>query len=231
YAAGLDCRDYPAAAFPNSILCFLIALIDRNVMARVVAEIDLAGPRDLLLRVEEHLFPLGDPTGSARNSEQHGEHGHWEAHRLINEAGVEVHVGIELALDEVIILEGDAFALQSNFEQGILAHKLEHFISDVLDDAGARIIIFVNAMAESYELHFTGFDALNEFGNFLNRADLHQHAQNFFVRTAVQRAVQGGDRGGGSGVRIDVRAANAADGVGGAVLRVVGLRAEKSVER
>src|SRR5437879_12815327 len=154
--------------------------MDGNVMARVVAEIDVAGPRDLLLRVEAHLFPLGDPPGSARNREQHGEHGHWEAHRLINEAGVEVHVGIELALDEVIILEGDAFALQSNFEQGILAHKLEHFISDVLDDAGARIIIFVNAMTESHELHFTGFDKLNVFGNIMNTATYQQRIHYFY---------------------------------------------------
>src|SRR5260370_30635713 len=49
---------------------FLPALFDGNVMARIVAQVDLARPRNFLLGVEEHLFPLGDPPGSARNREQ-----------------------------------------------------------------------------------------------------------------------------------------------------------------
>src|SRR5712692_816458 len=96
--------------------CFLAALFDRNVMTRVMAEVDLAWPRNFLLVIEEHLFPLGDPPGSARNREQDRKHGHREAHRLINEAGVEIHVGIKLALDEVIVFESDALALESDLE-------------------------------------------------------------------------------------------------------------------
>src|SRR5216683_2270742 len=120
---------------------FLDALIDRNVMARVVAKVDLARARNLLLGVEEHLFPLRDPTGSARNREQDGKHGHWETHRLINEAGVEIHVGVELALHEIFVFEGNTLALESDFEERVLAHELEDFIGDVLDDAGAGIVI------------------------------------------------------------------------------------------
>jgi len=56
---------------------------------------------------------------------------------LIDEAGVEVHVGIELALDEIFVFESDAFALQCDFEKRIFAHEIEDFISDALDDAGA----------------------------------------------------------------------------------------------
>src|SRR5260370_3711591 len=138
----------------------LIPLIDGNVMTRVVPEIDLPRARNFLLGVQEHLFPLRDPAGSARNREQNGKHGHRETHRLIDEAGVEIHVGIELALDEVVVLESDALALQSDFQEGVLAHELEDFVTDVLDDPGARIVILVDAMAESHEPDFTGFDEL-----------------------------------------------------------------------
>src|SRR5260370_27844153 len=86
-------------------------------------------------------------------------------------------------------------------------------------------------MSKSNELYFTGFDALDVVGNLLTRADLHEHAQNFFVGAAVKRAVQGCDCGGGGGVRIDVRTANAADGVGGAVLLVIGMKDKENVER
>src|ERR1700704_202124 len=141
-----NCRGPPARRYSKWIPCFLTALIDRNVMARIVSKVDLAWPGNFLLGVEEHLFPLGDPPGSARNREQDGKHGHGETHRLINEAGVKIDVGIELALHEVFVFEGNALALESDFEQRVLAHELENFISDVLDDAGARIVILVDAM-------------------------------------------------------------------------------------
>src|SRR5467141_5165701 len=114
-------------------------------MARVVSKVDLSWPRNFLLGVEKHLFPLRDPPGGARNREEDGKHGHRESHRLINEAGVEIHVGIELALHEVFVFKSDAFAFESDFEKGVLAHEFEYFVSDVLDDAGARIVILVNA--------------------------------------------------------------------------------------
>src|SRR3981081_4636548 len=199
-------------------------------MACVISEVDLAWPGNFLLGVEEHLFPLGDPPGSARNREQDGKHGHGETHRLINEAGVKIDVGIELALHEVFVFEGNALALESDFEQRVLAHELENFISDVLDDAGARIVILVDAMAESHELDFAGFDALDEVGNFLDRADLHEHVQNFFIGAAMERAVERGDSRRGRGIRIDVRAADAADSVRGAVLLMVGMKDEEYVE-
>jgi hypothetical protein len=55
-------RDFAATGIQNGYRDLLTALIDRRVMTRVVAEIDLARPRDFLLGVEEHLFPLGDPS-------------------------------------------------------------------------------------------------------------------------------------------------------------------------
>src|ERR1700730_1937026 len=57
-----------------------------------------------------------------------------------------------------------------------------------------------------------------------------EHVQRSFVCTAVERAVQRGNSGGGGGIGIDVRAADAADGVGGAILLVVGVQDEENVE-
>jgi hypothetical protein len=59
---------------------FLAALVDRNVMTRVAAKIDLARACNFLFGVEKHLLPLSDPSGSARNREEHWEHGHRKTH-------------------------------------------------------------------------------------------------------------------------------------------------------
>src|SRR5260370_13769942 len=185
YLAKWDCRAYPRKRYTKWILCFLTALIDRNVMTSVMAEVDLAWPRNLLLGVEEHLFPLRDPPGSARNREQYWKHRHREPHRLINEAGVKIDVGLQFALHEVIVFEGNTFALQCDFEERVLAHELEHFIRDVFDDAGSGIVILVHAMAESHEFHFPGLDALNEVGIFLDEANVHDHMKYYFIAAAV----------------------------------------------
>src|SRR5262252_8595761 len=133
-------------------------------MPRVVAKINLPRPRDLLLRIQKHFFPLRNPAGSSRNGEQNRKHSHREAHRLVDQTSVEIHVGIELALDEVFVLQRDALALQRDFEKRILAHQVEYLIGDVLDDARAGIVILVNAMTEAHELYFAGLDPLDKFG-------------------------------------------------------------------
>src|SRR5271165_1947855 len=38
------------------------------------ARVNLARARDLLLRILDHLIPLGQPSGCTRDGEQHGEH-------------------------------------------------------------------------------------------------------------------------------------------------------------
>src|SRR5882672_7182343 len=109
-------------------------------MARIVAQVDLPRAGNFLFGIEEHLLPLRDPTGSARNREQNREHGHGEPHRLVDEAGVEVHVGIELTLHKIFIFEGDALAFESDLEKRVLAHQIEYFVGNTFDDARARIV-------------------------------------------------------------------------------------------
>src|SRR5262245_5648411 len=79
-----------------TMVFILPALLLRDVVAGAGAEVDLPRPRDLLVRIVQHLFPLGDPAGRARNREEHREHVDGEAHRLVDEPGVEVHVRVQL---------------------------------------------------------------------------------------------------------------------------------------
>ena len=93
----------------------------RHVIALRRPGVDLPRPGDLLLGVEQHLFPLRDPAGGPRDGEQHREHLDREPHRLVDQAGVEVDVGVELARDEVVVLQRDPFELERDLEQRVLA--------------------------------------------------------------------------------------------------------------
>ena len=87
---------------------------------------------------------------------------------------------------------------ERDIEQRIAAHDVENFVGDALHDARARIVIFVDAVAEAHQLLFAGFHALDVRRHVVDRADIQQHAQHCFVGAAVQRAIErGGGRGGG----------------------------------
>src|SRR5690349_18979428 len=61
-----------------------------GVVASGGADGDLAWAADLGRRVLDHLPPLRDPAGQPAHREQDGEHPGREAHRLVDDAGVEV---------------------------------------------------------------------------------------------------------------------------------------------
>src|ERR1700690_2180097 len=125
------------------------SVVEWNVTAQIVARIDLARPRDLLFGIEKHFLPLRDPPRSAGNREKHREHGYGETHRLVDQAGVEIDVGIKLPLDEVFVLQSDSFAFQGDIDQWIPAHDVEDLVGHALHYLGARIVILVNAVAEA----------------------------------------------------------------------------------
>src|SRR5438046_533558 len=95
----------------------LTALVEGHVIPPLGSGIDLPRSRDLLIRVENHLFPLRNPARRARNREQHREHRDREAHGLVDQPRVEIDVRIQLPVDEVIILERDAFEFERDVEQ------------------------------------------------------------------------------------------------------------------
>src|SRR5712692_3682933 len=150
-------------------------LLDGNERTLGRAHIDLTGTGDLLLGIQKHLLPLRDPARRARNGEEDGEGGRRHPDRLVDESRVEVHVGIELALDEVVVLQGDPLELQRDIEQRVSSRDLEHLVGDLLDDARARVVVLVDAVAEAHQALFALalLDLLDERGHALLRADLH----------------------------------------------------------
>ena len=115
---------------------------------------------------------------------------------------------------------------------GIPPGDLEDFlVRHLLDDARSRIVVLVDPVAEAHQLAMAFLDALDECGNAVLRSDLVQHVQNLFVSAAMQRS---GERGSGAGdrkVRIGLRAADAAHRVGAAILLMIRVQNEETIQR
>jgi len=57
----------------------------------------------------EHFIPLGNPANSATGGENNREHFAGNADRFHDDAGIEIHVGIEFFLNKVLVFQGDFF--------------------------------------------------------------------------------------------------------------------------
>ena len=68
------------------------------------AGVDLARPSDAVFGGADHFFPMGDPAGQAPEGEHDGEHVGRDAHGGVDDAAVEIDVGVELAGHEVLVL-------------------------------------------------------------------------------------------------------------------------------
>src|SRR5512139_14674 len=117
------------------------ATVQRHEVAPRRTGVELARTADLVRGIGQHLVPLRDPAGGARHREQRGEHAGGDAHRAEDDAGIEVDVGVELALDEVVVLQRDAFELERDLELRIVAQVelVEHLVAGVADDRRARV--------------------------------------------------------------------------------------------
>src|SRR3990170_3503547 len=193
--------------------------------------VDLPRPSDLLLLVHDHLPPLGDPPGHSANGEQDWIQVHRKAHRLIDYARVEVDVGVELALDEVLVFQGDALQLQGDIQQGVPSGHLEDSIGRLLDDLGPGVIVLVDAVPEPHEQAFAAFEPLHVLRDPLLVPDIGEHSQHRSVGAPVQRPVQACRCARRRRERVYLRAPNRPHGVGAAVLLVVSVQNEQNVER
>src|SRR3954468_11095347 len=71
------------------------------------ALVELARAPDLVFRVRDHFLPLGDPAHRACEREDAGEHGDRNAERALHDTGIEIDVGVQLARDEIVVLQRD----------------------------------------------------------------------------------------------------------------------------
>src|ERR1700751_6478995 len=78
------------------------ALGDRHDVPFGGPGIELARAEETRLRVRDHLVPLCGPADRAGHGEDRREHRRRQPQGAEDEAGVEVDIGVELALDEII---------------------------------------------------------------------------------------------------------------------------------
>ena len=134
----------------------MLAAVHGHVVALGGAVVDLSGPPDALGRVGDHLAVLGDPARQAPQGEQGREHLRGEAHRLVDEAGVEVDVRVEAARDEVLVAQRRLLQLHGDLELAVAvvgAQAGQDVVGGLLDDGGARVVVLVDPVAEAHEPH------------------------------------------------------------------------------
>ena len=202
-----------------------------DVVARAVALVDLEGAHDAVVLVVVELVPVREPARRARDGEEHREVICGETHRLVDEAGVEVDVGVELAVNEVLVRQRDALELDGDLDQRLLAEDGENLLGDGADDARTGVVVLVHAVAEAHETARLVLDALDEGGNVGDVADLLEHAHHGLVGAAVAGAVERGDGAGEAGVDVDAGRGEVAHGGRRRVLLVVGVQDEEHVKR
>src|SRR3990172_7805419 len=131
----------------------LITFPHRHERALAMARVKLARASDLLLRIRNHLGPLRDPADGAREGEDRREHADRNAERLVNDARIEIHVGVEFAAHEILVLERYFLERHRQLEQLVVfqTELIENFVAGRLDQPGARIVVLVDSMPEAVE--------------------------------------------------------------------------------
>src|SRR3546814_2025998 len=100
------------------------------------------------------------------------------------DARIEVDVRVEAALDEVVVLERDLLEFDRDFEQRIVdAEFAQYLMRRLMDDAGARIVVLIDAVAEAEQAEriVRILRLLHPIADILLVADLVEHLQHFLV--------------------------------------------------
>src|SRR5438045_7987656 len=109
------------APYSCIVLMFASPLFDRRHRASFRAGKKLPRPADLVFGIGDHFVQLRDPADGSGQRENRGEQRHWNADRLLYDPRIEVDVGIELARDEIIVLERDLLERHRELEQRVVA--------------------------------------------------------------------------------------------------------------
>src|SRR5579885_3434870 len=211
----------------------LATLRHGHVVTPRMTGIELARAPDLLHRVFDHLVPLCDPADRPRDGEEDGEHRDREPHGAQDDAGIEIDIWVELAIDEIAVLERDALQLHREVEKRLVAdaERVEHLVAGFPQHGGARVVVLVDAVAEAHEPRMAVLllDALQKLRNSLLGADLGQHLQDRLVGAAMGGAPERGDAGSYAGEGIGTGRAGDAHRRGGRILLVIGMEDEDAV--
>ena len=197
----------------------------------ILTQVNLPRPGNRLLLIGDHLHPLGQPAHRARNGKHHREHGRGQAHRLVNNTGVEVHVGIQLPLHKILVLQRNPLQLQGNIQHRVPAGHIKHLVRHLLNQPRPRVVVLVYPVAEAHQAELARLHPAHVIGNVGHAANLVQHPQHRFVGSTVQRAIQRRRRRRYRAVRIHPRTPHRTHGIGATVLLVVGMQNEQHIQR
>src|SRR5258708_39430009 len=131
------------------------ALVDRHELPPGGAGVELARAADLVFGVADHLLPLGDPAHRARQREDAGEHRYRDAKCALHDPRIEIHVRVELAFDEIPVLERDFLQREGELEEAVVAQAqlLPHLVTGLAPKLCARIVVLVDAGPAAPEAH------------------------------------------------------------------------------
>jgi len=152
----------------------------------------------------------------------------------LDDTGVEVHVRVELLLDEVIVFQGDLFQRHGQLEEAAVfqAQFGQHVVADLAHQLGPGVEVLVDPVTEAHELEGIALvlGAGDVFAHPGNVADFFQHLQAGFIGATVSRAPQTGDTGRDTGEGIGTGGASQTHRGGGGVLLVIGVEGENHVQ-
>lgn len=86
------------------VLSFEVSVFHSDVVSGGVALVDLSGPDDLVHLVLGELVPVSHPAGETRQGEENCEELRGYLEGLVDDARVEIDVGVKLPRDEVLIV-------------------------------------------------------------------------------------------------------------------------------
>lgn len=155
----------------------MLPVLHSSVVTGSLTKVDLTRPHNLIVGVHNELVPVSHPARHPGQSKQDCKELGWEAHCLIDDTGVEVNVRVELTCDEVLICESNSLKLCCNLYQlersrqlGLVneifvAQDFENFICKLLHNAGPRVIVLVDAMAEAHQNALLALDLVDKVRN------------------------------------------------------------------
>ena len=149
---------------------------------------------------------MRDPTGQAADCKQHSEHIGRDTDRAHDDAAVEVHIRVQLAVDEIRVAQRDFLETPCNVEQRVgFAQAFEQPLGDRAQHLRTRVEVLVHAVPETHQAYLAVL-ALGHVHVFVRRdvalMDLFEHVQYRDIGPTVQRPPQRTHTGGAGGEQV-----------------------------
>lgn len=134
---------------------------------------------------------MGEPSRDSGDGEENREEVSGESHCLVDDARVEVNVGVELSIDEVFVTSSNLLKLHCDFDQWLLAYYFEDLLSELSAERSSRIVVLVYSMTKPEEKSLLLLHVLHELGHILNSANLLKHLKDSFIGSSMLGPVKG----------------------------------------